>query len=99
MVQTKMGIEHPKTIGEIQNEIMDTIADSLSKEIDQSIIMQVLVEGGWTVIPFHFTNGQHAIDVLNWCSDNMTENQWQRLNGSFVFRNKKQAEWFILRWK
>ena len=75
------------------------MAQAIQKEIDEGIMLEILIEGGWTKVPFEFKNGQHAVDVYEWCENNIKLGQWQRLCGSYVFRKKEYAEWFILRWQ
>lgn len=72
--------------------------DELTKSIDNDVMRACLVESGWTEVSFYYNNNKHAVDVLEWIVNNVKENQWSRLNGYFVFRNKKDAEWFMLRW-
>jgi len=72
--------------------------DEMTKSIDNDVLRSCLVEGGWTEIEFYYKNNSHAIDVLEWLGKNVKENQWSRLNSYFVFRKKKDAEWFVLRW-
>lgn len=72
--------------------------DEMTKSIDNDVLRACLVEGGWTEIEFYYKNNSQAIDVLEWLGKNVKENQWSRLNSYFVFRKKKDAEWFALRW-
>jgi len=88
----------------VQSDIplIDTILqeklEEMEKSIDHDVLRSCLVEGGWTEIEFYYTGTKHAVDVLEWIGNNVKENQWMRLNSYFVFRKKKDAEWFILRW-
>lgn len=79
-------------------EIIEEKLDELTKAIDNDVMRVCLVDSGWTEVLFYYNNNKHAIDVLEWIGNNVKENQWSRLNGYFVFRNKKDAEWFMLRW-
>jgi hypothetical protein len=90
MVQSNI----PLTIDQVIKEKVD----EMQKGIDNDVMRACLVESGWTQVEFYYTNNKHAIDVLNWIGDNVKENQWSRLNSYFVFRKKKDAEWFMLRW-
>jgi hypothetical protein len=81
----------------LEDELMETLAKEIAQEIDDGVMLDILVKGGWTKVPYHFTNSNHAVDVMMWLDDTKRDN-WQRLCGSFVFKNKKDAEWFMLRW-
>ena len=81
----------------IDRMIMEKL-DELSKSIDNDVLRVSLVESGWTEVSFYYNSSKHAVDVLEWIGNNVKENQWSRLNNYFVFRKKKDAEWFILRW-
>jgi hypothetical protein len=78
--------------------ILEEKLDEMTKSIDNDVLRSCLVEGGWTEIEYYYKNNSHAVDVLEWLSKNVKENQWSRLNSYFVFRKKKDAEWFVLRW-
>ncbi len=78
--------------------ILEEKLDEMTKSIDNDVLRSLLVEGGWTEIEFYYKNNSQAIDVLEWLGKNVKENQWSRLNSYFVFRKKKDAEWFVLRW-
>jgi hypothetical protein len=82
----------------LMDEIIKEKLEEMEKSIDNDVMRSCLVEGGWTEIKFHYHSGKHAVDVLEWCGETFKENQWSRLNGYFVFRKKKDAEWFMLRW-
>lgn len=81
----------------LKDELTETLSNEISKEIDEGIMLSLLVECGWTKVPYRFTSSDHAVDVMMWLDDTPRKN-WLRLSGSFIFKNKKDAEWFILRW-
>lgn len=82
----------------LETDIIENLAMELQKEIDEGILCQCLIESGWTEVKMHYISREQAVDIIDWCIDTLTKNQWKRLTGSFIFRNKKEAEWFILRW-
>jgi hypothetical protein len=82
----------------IEEEMAATLAKEIQKEIDESILLELLVEGGWTKVPFSFVDIKKLNEIFKWCESNVKKNQYKLLSGSFVFRKKKDAEWFILRW-
>jgi hypothetical protein len=82
----------------LNEEMIDTIAKEMQREIDESIMLDILVnESGWVGVSYTFNNNYHAVDVKNWIEENCKSSS-MRLNGSFVFEDPKDAEWFILKW-
>lgn len=95
MVHSTVSITSSDILAE---EYAGMLADEIQKEIDESIMLDMLVWQGWTKVPLHYHNAKHAVDVIDWCIANLPENKWKRLSDSYVFCNKQDAEWFILRW-
>lgn len=91
-------MDKTQTIEKYQEYLATTAAKEIEKQIDEGVMLDVLVEGGWTKVEFYFTSNKQAVDIKNWCGENFKKNQWQRLQQFFVFRKKQDAEWFILRW-
>ena len=85
-------------MSELEEQIGSVLAQEIQKEIDERVLLSILVEGGWTRVPFHFNNNTQAVDITEWCDKHIKPKQWERLSDSFVFCKKKDAEWFILRW-
>lgn len=81
------------------DDLVVDLAKEIQEELDNEMMISLLVQSGWTNVPFKYKTLQHAVDVMDWCTVNFeTAGLWQRLNGSFVFSRKEDAEWFILRW-
>jgi len=88
-----------ETVDDIQNEIATILAKEIQKEMDESIMVDMLVELGWTKVSFGDIGNNHKlVEILEWCNNTLTNN-WKHLSGCFVFSEQKEAEWFILRWK
>ncbi len=87
-------MKHTQTLTEMQEEMAELVAKEIQREIDESLMLDILVEGGWTKVTFQLTP-----KILDWCKQNLKINEWKYLSGSFAFRKKKDAEWFILRWQ
>ena len=82
----------------LSDEYADILAEEIKQEIDAEVLGQILIENGWTEVRMRYVSREQAVDIIDWCIDTLAENQWKRLSGSFIFRNKKDAEWFMLRW-
>lgn len=84
------------------NEVIDRVvkeaSEAMARSIDEGILLDILVEGGWTKISYEIYNTAKAIEMTKYCEHSFKENQWKILNGYFVFRKKQDAEWFVLRW-
>lgn len=98
MVQTKMELEKTQTIEEIQEEIAARVAKEIEAEIDSSILTDILVKNGWIKIPYDYFDARKAVDMAKYCEQTFKKNQWMILSGNFIFRNRQDAEWFILKW-
>lgn len=80
-----------------EDEMFDAMAKELARKIDESVMSTVLVKSGWIPVPFEFKDNNHAIDVHIWLQ-NTCVNGYTRYDGSYLFKSKEEAEWFILRW-
>jgi hypothetical protein len=80
----------------ITEEIVNQVADQMSKDIDTLMLMSAL---GWTSVKLNgFRNNKEAVDITLWLEQNCT-GEWKNLSTRYIFEKKKDAEWFILRWK
>jgi hypothetical protein len=80
----------------ISEEIVNQVADQMSKDIDTLVLMSAL---GWTSVKLdRFRNGTEAVDIIDWLDANCT-GEWKNLSTRYIFEKKQDAEWFILRWQ
>jgi hypothetical protein len=80
----------------IENEMLDKLADDMAKEIDYDMLSDLL---NWTKVELPpFTDRYNAVDIADWCTDNCT-GKFMNFGVKFAFEKSKDAEWFILRWK
>jgi hypothetical protein len=80
----------------ITEEIVNQVADQMAKDIDTLVLMSAL---GWTSVKLNgFRNNKEAVDITLWLEQNCT-GEWKNLSTRYIFEKKKDAEWFILRWK
>ena len=96
MKQNTLGV-CSNTTKNLSEEYMDILAQEMQKEIDESVMLEMLVIGGWTKVQYSYKSREHSVDVINWIDENIKDG-YKRLSDSFVFEEKKHAEWFILRW-
>ncbi len=81
----------------VEDEIADAMAKEIAKEIDEGIMSTILVQTGWTPVHFTFKNGEQAVDIQFWLNDTC-KGKYRRLGNDYLFEDKQDAEWFILRW-
>jgi hypothetical protein len=82
----------------IQDEIMNTAAENLAKDIDFEVLVGMLESIGWhRVILPNLWRDNGAVNILNWCETNINH-PFEHRGFSFVFENKGDAVNFALRW-
>jgi hypothetical protein len=82
----------------LQDEIISNIAKQMQQDIDEGIMSTMLIEDGWTPVQFYFKNNKEAVDITEWLCETCEEDTWGRYGNQYLFKNKQDAEWFILRW-
>lgn len=86
----------------IPDDVVDALAKSMQEDIDNEIMMKMLETDGWTVVKLdRFKDMKHPIDIKDWCDENISNNKkkgWTNFGPTFLFKEQKYAEWFILRW-
>lgn len=83
----------------VQQEILDKMGREIQLEIDNGIMISLYVDGGWTEIKLpRFTGRHQAIDIVDWCEENIAEQEYANFGTTFLFKNSADAEWFTLRW-
>lgn len=83
---------------QLQDEIISNIAKQMQQDIDEGIMSTVLIEDGWTPVQFYFKDNNQAVDITNWLYETYKKDTWGRYTNQYLFKNKQDAEWFILRW-
>lgn len=82
----------------IEEEVIEHLGNEIAKSIDAEVLMTVLVNCGWQMIKLdRFKDNRHAVDIGNWCVDNV-KGKWQHSGSTFIFEQHKDATWFALTW-
>jgi len=83
----------------MQDEILDELAEKMHSAIDFEILTDILVKScGWHRIELdRFRDNREAVDIANWCHDTV-KNKWKRMGCHFVFEDQGDAVNFTLRW-
>jgi hypothetical protein len=80
------------------NELVEDLAKEIQEELDNEIMIDMLVLGGWTKVELERLKDRYeSIDVEIWIDENCT-GKHTKLGRTFVFEKKQDAEWFILKW-
>jgi hypothetical protein len=78
--------------------IEEELSRILAEEIDNEIMLDLLVTGGWTKVELERLKDRHeSIDIETWIDENCT-GKHAKLGRTFVFEKKQDAEWFMLKW-
>lgn len=86
-----------KTIS-LEDEIAENLAKEISEEIDFGIMKDLLIESGWYTVELStLTNREQLFDIRDWITKNCKNGHVAR-EKTFIFKCKKEAEWFSLRW-
>jgi hypothetical protein len=83
----------------MQDVILDELAENMSSKIDFEILTDILVKScGWHRVELgRFRDNREAVDIANWCHDTV-KNKWKRSGCHFVFEDQGDAVNFTLRW-
>jgi hypothetical protein len=84
---------------DLQDQILEELGEQMHSAIDFEILTDVLVKScGWHRVSLErFKNNRHAVDISNWCHDNI-KNSWKRNGSHFAFEDSGDAVTFTLKW-
>ena len=83
----------------LEDEIAESIAKEYFGNMDFEITKDLLVESGWYVIELPTLGSRkQAIDIKDWVTEKCKTDVIFR-GKIFVFKSKKESEWFSLRWQ
>ena len=78
--------------------ILNELSDNIQKKIDFDILINLIYDK-WTKVELSgYTSVQHQKDVQNWLKKHFKKGTYNYNETTFVFKFRKNAEWFILRW-
>jgi hypothetical protein len=85
---------------QLENDLAETMAKEISQQVDFEILTDLLIQlDNWTKVELgNFKDSKHQVDVQNWIDKNCKTGTCRSLGSTFVFKHRKDAEWFILRW-
>ena len=84
-------------MNDIEQDIINKAGEAMAKEIDFTILSEMLVSIGWRKVilrPMTWENG-YAVD--EWTAKHIKGN-FETMGLVWVFENEEDANWFALRW-
>ncbi len=85
-------------VSDLQDEIINRAGLQMSKSIDFTILSDMMVESGWTKIVINYVSPTHSwVDIKEWVHQNCTDEHQEHM-GIWLFKNKKDAIIFSLKW-
>ena len=83
---------------QLEKQIMQEMADKFQKKIDFDLMVDLIYDK-WTKVELPgYTSIQHEKDVQDWLKKHCKKSTYDFNETTFVFKFRKNAEWFILRW-
>jgi len=83
----------------LEDEIVESLAREYSEQLDFDITKDLLTDSGWYTIELStLISREKSIDIKDWVSEKVKEGFVSR-GKTFIFKSKKEAEWFSLRWQ
>lgn len=81
----------------LEDEIVNTMAAEIAKEIDFEIISSILIESGWTKVVLNPMTHETSKEIDLWLVHNCKD-EHQTLGLVWLFKDKRDATWFKMRW-
>jgi hypothetical protein len=83
----------------LEDEMAELAYKEISDEIDFEIMKDLLSDSGWyTVELLTLGSREKSIDIKDWVTEKCKKGFVSR-GKIFIFKCKKEAEWFSLRWQ
>ena len=82
----------------LEEELLDKAGKQMANDIDREILWGMLQGIGWTRVMLPtLGNGEQAVEIIVWLESNC-KNAYERNGRDFIFEDKRDANWFVLRW-
>jgi hypothetical protein len=81
----------------IEQDIINKAGEAMAKEIDFTILSDMLVEIGWTKVILTPMTWEDSYAVDEWVSTYIKDSV-ETMGLVWVFENPAEANWFALRW-
>ena len=82
----------------LEEELLDKAGKQMANDIDREVLWGMLQGIGWTRIMLpRLIDNNHAVDITYWLEENCKK-AYERNGRDFIFEDKRDANWFVLRW-
>ena len=81
----------------IEQDIIDRAGERMAKEIDFSVLTEMLCGIGWTRVVLKPMTAEHGAEIDEWVANNV-KGHFETMGLVWVFEQPKDASWFVLRW-
>lgn len=92
----------------LEEDITQSLADEIAREIDKEILdtlmIDILVDEGWTATKLNPAFGKSIVPHVDWYIETAewvhlnAQGDYKLLRGQWLFKDPKDATMFILRW-
>jgi len=82
----------------LEEELLDKAGKQMANDIDREVLWGMLQGIGWTRVMLPtLGSGEQAVEIIVWLEDNCKK-AYERNGRDFIFEDKRDANWFVLRW-
>lgn len=85
-------------VTELQDAIIDELADQMREAMDFVIVADICEAVGWTRLEVVYGSDQPWVAVKEWAGRNF-EGEHQEHNGTWLIEEEKDATMFALKWR
>lgn len=83
---------------ELQEQILDELADRIQSRVDFDVLAIVMVESGWTLVEVSYQSLEHRREIEHWVVMNCEKN-YKNYSSEWLFESIQDASFFALKWK
>ena len=82
----------------LEEELLDKAGKQMARDVDREILWGMLQGIGWTRVMLPtLGSGEQAVEIIVWLEGNCKK-AYERNGREFIFEDKRDANWFVLRW-
>ena len=82
----------------LEEELLDKAGKQMARDVDREILWGMLQGIGWSRVMLPtLGNGEQAVEIIVWLEGNCKK-AYERNGREFIFEDKRDANWFVLRW-
>lgn len=75
------------------------LISAMDRQLYLDLMFTTRLDEGWHHIQIpKFIDNKHAVDITHWLVKNVNDDEYQRDQRDFIFKNSRDATLFVLRW-